>query len=507
MESVVTTTPSPLRVLLVEDSDFDARVVVSLLRAGGYQVTSRQVDNARDLREALTRESWDLVIADHKMPDLDAARALQIVQESGRDLPFIIVSGGMGEETAAALMKAGAHDFLLKGDLALLVPTVQRELREARNRAARRASEQRLQRLWEASPDAILIMDERGQVAFANPAARAVFGRSETELVGQPFDALARAVDQPLPLAGYPFTDPPPETAPLVEMVGQHASGREVIMEVAFSDIEIQGRRYHIAFVRDITARRAAERALLAVEQEFNAAREIQQRLFPRQPPPVPGFDLAGVTHPAVQAGGDHFDFLTMPEGDVGLVVSDVSGHGMGPALIMAETRAYLRLAAFNRRDAGLVLTRANTVLAEDLEDDPRFVTSLLVRLSPAERTLAYANAGHTSGFILNAAGEIRQELSRRGLPLGVQSDTVYSESPPVPLASGDLLVLLTDGIEEAESPTGEMWGVKRLLEVVREWRREPAAQILEAVWREVRRFVAGHPQKDDSTLLIARVL
>lgn len=507
MEATGSPPRPPLRVLLIEDAEFDARVIASLLRGGGYDVTSCRVDTAPAMREALARQTWDIVFSDHQMPEFDAAQALRVLQDSGLDLPFLIVSGGIGEETAVALMKAGAHDFLMKGQLGRLLPAVQRELREAQSRARRRASELRLSRLWESSPDAILMMDEEGRVAFANPAATHVFGEPEKALVGRAFDRLlARAAPgtpAPAPVAAEP---PAPDQPALVEMVGRQAGGREVVVQVAFSDMEIEGRRYHIAFVRDITAARAAERALQAAEQEFDLARDVQQRLFPKHAPTVPGYDIAGATFPAVQAGGDYFDFLPMPDGDVGLVVSDVSGHGMGPALIMAETRAYLRVVAYNRRDAGLVLTRANSVLAEDLEDTGRFVTALLVRLMPEERRLAFANAGHTAGYVLDAAGEVRLRLAREGPPLGFLAESVYAESPLLSLNPGDLVVLLTDGIEEAESPAGEVFGAARLLDLVREHRTAGASSLIAVVRAAVQAFTGPVPQSDDITMLVARV-
>ncbi len=506
MASTVPNPRPPLRVLLVEDREFDARLVVGLLASGGYQVTSRRVEDAAALQAALARETWDLVVADHQLPGLDAATALRLVQSSGQDVPFIVVSGGIGEETAVALMKAGAHDFLVKGQLNRLVPVVERELREARNRAERRAGELRLRRLWESSPDAILMMDDRGCVAFVNPAAEVLFGRPAAELLGRPFETLAAPAETGPPASPG---DAAPAGPRLLEMVGRRGNDQEVIMEVAFSDIEMQGRHYHVAFVRDITARRAAERALRSAEQEFGLARDIQQRLFPRRAPVVPGFDIAGRTYPAVQTGGDYYDFLPMPEGDWGLVVSDVSGHGMGPALIMAETRAYLRIAAHNRRDAGLVLTRANSVLAEDLEDGTQFVTSLLVRLTPRSPdgpALAFANAGHTAGYVLAADGTVRLELARQGPPLGVLPDTEYAESPPFSLARGDVLLLLTDGIEETESASGAIFGTERLLNVVRTYRALPAAELLTAIWQAARDFSQGQPQKDDWTAIVAKV-
>lgn len=502
MASTVPNPRPPLRVLLVEDSEFDARLVVGLLRSGGFPVTSRRVETPADLQTALAEGRWDLVIADQQLPGISAAEALRLVQASGQDVPFLVVSGGLGEAAALELMKAGAHDVLMKGHLNRLVPVVERELREARNRAERRAGELQLRRLWESSPDAILMMDERGCVAFVNPAAEALFGRPAAELMGQRFDTLATPSEtaQPAPPAGGAAAGPR-----LIEMVGRRGN-QEVIMEVAFSDVEMQGRHYHVAFVRDITARRAAERALRSAEQEFGLARDIQQRLFPRRAPQIAGFDIAGKTYPAVQTGGDYYDFISMPEGDWGLVVSDVSGHGMGPALIMAETRAYLRIAAHNRRDAGLVLTRANSVLAEDLEDGTQFVTSLLVRLNPAERTLAFANAGHTAGYVLAADGTVRLELTRQGPPLGMWPDTQYVESSPVHLTRGDVLLLLTDGIEETESGTGAIFGVERLLNVVRAHQSLPAAEILTALWRAACDFSGAQPQKDDWTLIVAKV-
>lgn len=497
--------PRPLRVLMIEDSEFDARIITSVLRAAGYDITSRRVETAPAMREALAGQAWDIVFSDHQMPEFDAARALRVLQDSGLDLPFLIVSGGIGEETAVALMKAGAHDFLMKGQLGRLVPAVQRELREAANRADRRASELRLRRLWETSPDAVLMMDEQGRIAFANPAAAQTFGLPVHALLGRTFGSLLAVESESPALIAGPAT-PEGQAPPLIEMTGRHASGRDVILEVAFSDTEMQGRHYHIAFVRDITERRAAEQALRAAEKEFELARDIQQRLFPKHPPHVPRYDIAGATYPAVQAGGDHFDYLTMPEGDLCLVVSDVSGHGMGPALIMAETRAYLRIAAYNRRDTGQVLTRANSVLAEDLEDGSRFVTSLLVRLVGDDSRLAFASAGHTAGYILDRHGTLKLTLARRGPPLGLLPDTIYEESPPIALESGDVVLLLTDGIEEAESPEGEVFGADRILDVVRQRPGAAAADLVAALYAAVQAFSRQQSQRDDCTLVVVRV-
>src|SRR2546426_3467820 len=186
-----------LRVLIVEDSEFDAHIMVSMLRKGGYEVGCERVETESALRAALSGKSWDMILADYNLPEFNALAALQIIQESALDVPFIIVSGGIGEDIAVSAMKAGAHDYLMKGNLSRLVPAVERELREAANRAGQREAKRALQEselryrlLWETSPDAVLLMDPTGTIHFANPAVRDVFGYFPEELIGKNLAAL-----------------------------------------------------------------------------------------------------------------------------------------------------------------------------------------------------------------------------------------------------------------------------------------------------------------------------
>lgn len=504
----------PLRVLLIEDSEFDAIVLVKLLRQGGYAVTWRRVQGADAMRTALAEEPWDIILSDHEMPGFDAPTALEILQTTGRDLPFMIVSGGIGEDTAVRLMKAGAHDFLIKGNLGRLVPAVQRELREAANRAARRQaeeslreSEQRYRLLWQNSPDAILLLEAGGRIAFANPAAEELFGCPHAELINCDFCGLLQPEGGAASSVACPWRPGlSAQHRPMIELAGRNRAGHEVVMEIAFSDLELPGRTWFVAFIRDVTDRRRAERALQQKESEALAAREIQQRLFPKSAPQLPGLDLAGASFPAAETGGDYFDFLNMPGGALGIVVADVSGHGMGPALIMAEARAYARIAAMNRSSPGEVLARANRALAEDLEESDRFVTMLLVRLEPATRRLVYANAGHPAGFVLDGSGAVKAELGHRSAPLGMLPETPFTDAPPIELVPDDLVLLLTDGVEEATDPEGRQFGIERVLATVRSLRDRPAAQVVRALHATVRNFSRGSTQQDDLTVVVIKV-
>ncbi len=161
----MTSPVQPLRCLLVEDMEDDAKLLLRALRAGGYDVTAERVDTPEAMRAALGRGPWDLVISDFSMPQFSGLGALNMLQASGHDLPFILVSGAMGEETAVAAMRAGAHDYLLKHDLARLAPAVRRELVNAAERRKHRAMEHALRQSKEAL-DVAMAATNTGSWAF-----------------------------------------------------------------------------------------------------------------------------------------------------------------------------------------------------------------------------------------------------------------------------------------------------------------------------------------------------
>src|SRR5262249_11595589 len=221
-----------------------------------------------------------------------------------------------------------------------------------------------------------------------------------------------------------------------------------------------------IGISRDISERKRAEEE--AAKQRL--ARQIQQSLFPSEPPRDPGLDVSCASPPADATGGDYFDYLLLPCGGLGLVIGDASGHGIGPALMMAATRAYLRALALTRADLGEILALLNRALAGDLATE-HFVTLLFARLDPATRSCAYASAGHSAGYVRDRSGAVRCRLESTGLPLGVSPDAPFPTRTGIALQPGDLLLLLTDGILEARSPDGDAFGVQRALDVIRVYR------------------------------------
>src|SRR5918998_3591995 len=173
---------APLRVLLVEDSEDDALLLVRMLRRGGFDPTWDRVDTAAGMEAALDGRSWDLVISDHGMPAFNSSAALELLRRKGFvDLPFIIVSGQIGEDAAVAAMKAGAHDYLMKDNLARLNTAIERELREAEVRRERRLAEEKYRSIFENAVEGIFQTTVDGRFMTANPALARMFGYESPE--------------------------------------------------------------------------------------------------------------------------------------------------------------------------------------------------------------------------------------------------------------------------------------------------------------------------------------
>lgn len=182
----------PLRVIVVEDSEDDAALLARELKRGGFEATVERVESDAEMRAALDRGPWDLVIADYTLPGFGAPAALAVLKERRLDLPFIIVSGTIGEETAVSAMKAGAHDYFMKGNLARLAPAIQRELREAAERRRHRQVEEALDRerdyshlLLEGANALVVGLDTAGRITLFNSAAEALTGYRRADVRGR----------------------------------------------------------------------------------------------------------------------------------------------------------------------------------------------------------------------------------------------------------------------------------------------------------------------------------
>ena len=629
----------PLRVLIVEDSEDDALLLVFELRRGDYTPAFKRVESYHALRLALEEESWDLVISDYVLPGFSGLEALRLVRGSGLDLPFIIVSGKIGEDTAVNAMKEGANDYLIKGNISRLVPAIEREMQEAEVRRKRREaeaalvrSERRYKRLVAAVTDYIYTVTIReGAVLKTShgPGCLTVTGYSDEEYLANPFlwyqmiyeedraaitsltDDIRAGKDIPslehrirhkdgsirwvintiVPryseqgeLIGYDglisditqrkraeeslrlqsaaleaaanaivITDPQGvviwvnqaftgmtgytleeavhrdlsflsselhdphfyrELRETInagevwhgEMINRRKDGTLYPEEQTITPVidERDGIKHFICIKQDITERKKAEQALLqnaSMVKEMEIAKQIQLSLLPPSPPTLRGIDCEGLCVPASHIGGDYYDIFLHGD-EIGMVIADVSGHSVGAALIMVETRSVLRAQLESLRRPAEVVSVLNELLHEDLSRAELFITMSYLSYNCRTRELRYTNAGHPPPLLYRPATASFLALDAEGLVLGVQRGVGYDE-PVLKIERGDLLLLYTDGMVEAEGAGGELFGADRLRQVMAQQHQGAAAQVVCALLNAVRAFTGSSSFKDDISMLL----
>jgi phosphoserine phosphatase RsbU/P len=633
----------PLRVLIVEDSEDDALLLVFELRRGDYSPVARRVESFEAMQQALEEETWDVVISDYVLPGFSGLEALRLVRKSGLDLPFIIVSGKIGEDTAVQAMKEGANDYLIKGNVSRLVPAIEREMQEAEVRRKRREaeaalvrSERRYKRLVAAVTDYIYTVTLKdGSVVRTShgPGCLTVTGYSHEEYVNNPFlwyqmifeedraavtrltvdiqagqdvpslehrlrhkdgsirwvrntivpryseqgeliaydglisditqrkraeeslrlqsaalEAAANAiaitdnaglviwVNQAFTrMTGYSSEEAVQRdlrflksdrhdskfyvdlwqtiTAGEVwhgEMINRRKDGSLYPEEQTITPVRDESGRikYFICIKQDITERKLAEKALLennSILKEMEIAKQIQLSLLPPAPPPLTGIDCAGRCVSATHIGGDYYDIFLNGD-EVDLVIADVSGHSVGAALIMVETRSVLRAQLQTLHSPAEILAALNELLHDDLSRAELFITMTYLSYHTKTRRLRYTNAGHPPSLLYRPASETFFELDAEGLILGVKRDVEFQE-PSLAIESGDLLLLYTDGIIEAEGPGGELFGTQRLKGTLAREYRKSAAGIIAAVLDAVGAFAGVTSFRDDITMLVLKFL
>jgi serine phosphatase RsbU (regulator of sigma subunit) len=241
------------------------------------------------------------------------------------------------------------------------------------------------------------------------------------------------------------------------------------------------------------------------LQKDVEIARRIQQHLLPPVPKDWRGLDIGLRYEAAERASGDTYDFVPMAGGRYAIMIGDVTGHGVGAALLTHAVQAALRSYLELIDDAATVITKVNQRLVEGVETG-NFMSLLLLIIDPAKRTLEYVNAGHPGLVVCHEDGT--QVLEKTGMVLGVVGDQQYEASPLIQLQPGDLLFTHTDGVDESMSPEREVFGVERLHQLVGMLRREgfTADRALAEVERQIRDHVGSDAREDDFTMIAVKL-
>ena len=500
----------PIRVLLLEDSPDD----VALFRRG-IEMTPSGFDCVAcgTLAEGLTALAggrFDVIVVDLGLPDSNGRTTLLRVQEHSGDAPVVVLSGEEDEPLAIWALQHGAEDYIFKehADGRAVGRSLRYALERRRWRDALKRAEGRFRQLFEQASDGILLLREDFTVSDCNRRSCESLGSTRAELIGKSalsiFDKLGE------PHVAEIWAKISADEIVTVDDYHVRRDRSKFPVEIRISSIELGG-RYALALVRDTSdreRRKAAEQQVQLREREFEIARQIQGKLFADGPPVVAGFDIAGVTLPAAETGGDYFDFEQFPSGRLGIPVGDVSGHGVGPAMLMAETRALLRAFSRTIEDLPELLAQTNRLIAKDVEHG-RFVVISYVLLDPPTRRFHYCGAGHPA-HLLRADGRV-ELFDSTNLPLGVVAETEFDCAGPIEMSPGDVLLVVTDGLFAVRGKGGAMYGDERHLKTARRLLAGTAQEIIDGLCRDAAQFAGreslddGGPAEDDITIVVVK--
>lgn len=441
-----------LKVLVVEDSENDAELLLHALKKAGYKPTARRVDSEREMDAALAQDSWDLIISDYVLPQFSGLAALKLTQSKNLDTPFIIVSGKIGEEVAIEALKAGAHDYLLKDRMSRLGPAIDRELREANLRRQRRQadqalreSEERYRRLVESSPEATCIC-AAGHLVYVNPACVKLFGaQSPLELIGKPYIDFVDPNYRELVSEHLRQCQMGAE-GPLLENRVRRFDGSPVLVEMIARAISYHREQAVQIICRDITARKFMEEQLHHGERMDAIGR------------------LAG------GVANDFNNLLAVISGYAGLIRSALPANDKLQEDVEQITRSADRAYALTQEMLSLSRKQAlrpaplnlNTLLVKNQAMLTRVLGDRLelhMNLAP-DLSLMLADSAQMENMLMNLAVRARDSMSGGGR-LVLQTRNVTSDdkrrSPISDLRAGDYICLTVadngPGIpEEAQS-------------------------------------------------------
>lgn len=374
-------------------------------------------------------------------------------------------------------------------------------------------SEKRTRLIIESSLSAIIIMDAYGLVTDWNSQAEKMFGWSHEAAVGKRLDDLIippryrqvfrRGLKLFLHVGTCPFLNR------LIEHVALRRSGDEFPVEISVSPLQVGNSYIFSGFINDITARKAAEQqirdnqiALAVAQNEINIAQKIQISLLPSAAISTDSFDVTGICLPADRIGGDYFDYFFRGKECLDLVIADVSGHSIGPALFMVEARSTIRAHASRPGTPSETLCVLNHLLFEDLDKADYFITLFYWQYDFPTRRARFANAGHPPPLWFDARTGQCRPLAAEGLILGINNHETFAEQS-VGLNAGDAVLFFTDGILETENAEGEFFGMARVMDIFRQQAHTSPQNIIEVLLAGVRQFGQRERFNDDITLMV----
>ena len=377
----------------------------------------------------------------------------------------------------------------------ILIDITERRLAEEKLKK----SEEKFRRIVETAGEGFVLMDEELKIVDVNNAYCQMIGYSREELIGKYVLDLATDEFSSFMSANREKYLSQEQRNLEGEIVSK--DGRVIPVLIHGSTLrDDHGKAIgNMAFVTDMTEHKKA----------LMLAGEVQKSMLPTEMPEVRGLDIAGRNVSCDEIGGDYYDFIWRPDSAkkmFSIVVGDISGHGVDSALLMTTARAFLRMRASQPGSISEIVTAMNDHLAQDTIDTGKFMTLFCLTIDPEDQYLEWVRAGHDPALVYSPLQDSFEELKGSGIALGVTDGFQYMENRKTGLQNGQVIAIGTDGIWEAFNTEGEMFGKERYQKIIRDNCQKSAAEILDAVYRELNEFTFGKKSEDDITLVIVKL-
>jgi len=357
-----------------------------------------------------------------------------------------------------------------------------------------------LEKLFNSAPEAIVLHDTNDIIINVNDEFIRMFGYSREEVIGKPINELV--VPEEFREEGKMLSRKV-DHGKRVEMDSKRKRKDGTLFDVWILGAPIIHEDKQIgvyAIYRDITERKKAEEVRIRSQEEARMAREIQLNLLPKSNPDIPGFDIAGLSIPAENVGGDYYDFIQLDKHRLAIGLGDVSGKGMAASLVMSNLQATIRGQTSVNMKVNECLERANKLLFHST-DSKTFVSLFYGILDTQKNTLSYANAGQNTPFLF-PKNKKAFLLKTHGLALGMQED-VYYQKDQISLNPEERLLIYSDGITEAMNEQRIEFGEKRLLEITQQYEGNSASELVERILESVNLHAGKALQNDDRTIIV----
>jgi PAS domain S-box-containing protein len=486
-----------MKILLVEDNPVDRMFVTQSLRqVVGFDHELRVSESLTQALEHVAASNFDVILLDLLLPDSEGLETCHRMVASARNTPVVVMTASDDRDLATEVIRSGAQDYLVKGAFPgfAIVRVLQYAIDRHHFQRELAHRDNHFRQVLSHVPAIIWTTDREMKITSAMGAELQLLKINPQQFVGKTLKEYFHA------------------TGDGDEAINSHQqalNGRSVGFETEWlgQTLEIKIDPLHesgqgvvgtIGVALDVTERRTLDR-------ELHFARLVQEALLPATHPRLEGFDIFGGSYPATQTCGDWFDYLRFPDGSLGLVVGDVSGHGFGPAILSATIAAYLEVLAEGHSNIQEILCTCNRMVCKRRLDG-EFAVLSLGRLQPGDRSLVYGGAGERL-LVFNRNGKLRHRVHASGVPCGQFDDATYEDPAHVPLEPGDIVLMLTDGFREAFDPNDKQFGESGIAETIAANSHAPASEIFKSLWSAARKFANGRHQDDDMTGIVVKVL